>query len=139
VRPVPDLRILAAVFCGGAAGTLARAALEQALAPAPGSWPWATFAVNLAGAFLLGLIVARFAGRSHSERRTALLGPGLCGGLTTFSTLQLELFELIDGGHVALALGYAAASVAGGLALAAAATRLVAPAPTAAPARGRDR
>lgn len=125
MRPRPPAPILLAVFCGGALGTLARAALEEAFAPAAGRWPWTTFAVNLAGAFLLGAIVARFAGRTHSERRMALWGPGLCGGLTTFSTLQLELFELLDGGHVALALGYAAASVAGGPALALLAMRLV--------------
>jgi len=124
MRPAP--RILLAVFCGGAVGSLARAALEQALAPAPGQWPWATLLVNLLAAFALGAIVARYAGRSHSEQRMALYGPGFCGGLSTFSTLQLELFELLDGGHVATAIGYAAASLAGGLMLALLAMRLVA-------------
>lgn len=131
MRPRPDSRILLAVFCGGALGTLARGGLEEALSPPAGTWPWATFAVNLAGAFLLGLIVARLAVRAHSERRLVLLGPGLCGGLTTFSTLQLELFELLDGGHVALALGYALASLAGGLLLARVALRLGGLAPAA--------
>lgn len=123
MRPAP--RILLAVFCGGAVGSLARAGLEEALAPAPGQWPWATLIVNLLAAFVLGAIVARYAGRAHSEQRMALYGPGFCGGLSTFSTLQLELFELIDGGHVATAAGYAAASLAGGLALALLAMRLV--------------
>ncbi len=131
MRPAP--RILLAVFCGGAIGSLARAGLEEALAPAPGQWPWATLIVNLAAAFLLGAIVARYAGRTHSEQRMALYGPGFCGGLSTFSTLQLELFELLDGGHVVTAAGYAAASLAGGLALAWLALRLVGR--TTAPAR----
>jgi CrcB protein len=54
-----------------------------------------------------------------------LWGTGLCGGLTTFSTMQLELLALLDRDDVALALGYAAASVALGLAAVALATNLV--------------
>jgi CrcB protein len=48
----------------------------------------------------------------------------VCGGLTTFSTLQLELVELLDGGHAALAGGYAAASLAAGFAAMFAGVRL---------------
>ncbi|MDO8189191.1 fluoride efflux transporter CrcB [Conexibacter sp. JD483] len=123
MRPAPP--ILLAVFCGGAVGSLARAGVEEVLAPAPGHWPWGTLTVNLVAAFVLGALVARYAGHTHSERRMALYGPGFCGGLSTFSTLQLELFDLIDGGQVATAAGYAAASLAGGLALALLAMRLV--------------
>ncbi len=56
-----------------------------------------------------------------SARRVAdpagrgLLGAGFCGGLTTFSTLQLELYDLLDAGEPALAATYAAVSVAAGL------------------------
>jgi CrcB protein len=46
--------------------------------------------------------------------RRPLLGTGLCGALTTFSTLQLELLDLLDSGHAALAAAYAAASLCGG-------------------------
>ena len=48
-----DPRELAAVFIGGALGTLARALLAVLAAPAPGHWPWPTFIVNIVGAFLL--------------------------------------------------------------------------------------
>ena len=106
----PTPRLLAAVFAGGVAGTLARLALLEALPVDPGAFPWATFLANVAGAFLLG-VVAREGGP-----RGALLGPGLCGALTTFSTLQVELLLLLDGGQVALAAGYGAASLAAGLA-----------------------
>ena len=104
-----DPRELAAVFAGGAVGALARALLEDALPHDPGAWPWATFAVNVAGSALLGWIVA-------GERHHRLLGTGLCGALTTFSTFQLELLDMADAGRPLLALGYAAASVAAGLA-----------------------
>jgi CrcB protein len=54
-----------------------------------------------------------------------LLGTGLCGGLTTFSTMQLELLRMIDGGDWRLAAAYAAASIALGLAAVHVATTLV--------------
>jgi CrcB protein len=54
-----DGRELAAVFVGGALGTLARAALATLAAPDPGRWPWPTFIVNIVGAFLLGYFTTR--------------------------------------------------------------------------------
>ena len=54
-----DGRELAAVFVGGALGTLARAAFETLAAPDPGRWPWPTFVVNILGAFLLGYFTTR--------------------------------------------------------------------------------
>jgi fluoride exporter len=116
-----DRTALAAVFAGGVAGTLARAGLLEAVAPAPGTWPWATYAANIAGALALGCVAAR---TLSDSRRRALLGTGLCGALTTFSTMQLELLEMIDARRFALALGYALASVAGGLAAVALGRRL---------------
>ena len=56
--PAVDLRELAAVFAGGALGVIPRAALEESLTAAPGTWPWATFLVNIAAAALLGYVVA---------------------------------------------------------------------------------
>ena len=116
--PTPsfDRRLLAAVFLGGFAGVLARAALAEALPPGSGSWPWATFVVNLAGAFALGLVAARPDGRGpRAAYRRPLLGAGFCGALTTFATLQLELVGMLDEARWGLAAGYLAASVAGGL------------------------
>lgn len=115
---------LAAVFAGGMAGALARVGLAQALPPQPGSWPWATFAANLAGALLLGWVLAGLAPTARATLRRSLVGAGVCGALTTFSTLQLELLHMLDAGRLGLALGYAAASLAAGLAVVALGERL---------------
>ena len=105
-------RLLPAIFLGGAAGGLARAALEQAW-PADGhSWPWVTFAVNIAGTALLAYVVTRL---SHRRYARPLLGIGLCGALTTFSTLQLEALELADNDHALLGATYALTSIGAGL------------------------
>ncbi|OBG22267.1 camphor resistance protein CrcB [Mycolicibacterium celeriflavum] len=110
-----DGRELLAVFVGGALGTVARAAVETLAAPEPGHWPWATFAVNIVGAFVLGYVATRLPGTSY---RRPLLGTGLCGGLTTFSTMQVEILKMLEREHFGLAVGYAAASVAAGLGVA---------------------
>lgn len=122
----PSPRMLAAVFAGGALGTIARAEVAEALPVHPGTFPWATFAVNVVGAALLGWFTTRLQERLPlSLFRRPFLGTGICGGLTTFSTMQLELLRLLDGGDVGLALGYAAASVVAGLAAVLLATNLV--------------
>ncbi|HEX5594002.1 MAG TPA: fluoride efflux transporter CrcB [Solirubrobacterales bacterium] len=107
-----DRRELGAIFLGGALGTLMRAGLAEAL-PDPGvGWPWATFVVNVVGAALLGYW---FTVLPHSQYRRPLLTTGFCGALTTFSTVQVELVEMIDAGRVGLAVLYLGASVVAGL------------------------
>jgi CrcB protein len=126
-RPAPgvDARELAAIFAGGAAGALTRAGVAEALPHHAGQWPWATFVVNIAGAFVLAWVVTRLQERLPlSAYRRPLLGTGLCGALTTFSTVQVELLDLVDGGHGGLALAYAASSIACGFAAVFAATQL---------------
>jgi fluoride exporter len=121
-----DRRELAAIFTGGVAGALTRAALAQLLTNQPDRWPWATFGVNLLGTLLLGYFATRLQERLPlSAYRRPLLGTGLCGALTTFSTMEVELLRMIDGSHWALAVGYAAASVLGGFAAVLLATNLV--------------
>lgn len=113
--PRIDARELAAIFAGGFVGALARAGLAQGLPHAPGTWPWATFAVNLAGALLLGYAVTRLGERlPPSTYRRPFVGTGVCGALTTFSTLQLELLRMIDHHDWGLAAGYGAATLACG-------------------------
>ncbi|HEY8810719.1 MAG TPA: fluoride efflux transporter CrcB [Solirubrobacterales bacterium] len=111
-----DLRRLAAIYVGGVLGALARVGLSEATPHGPDGWPWATFAVNMAGALLLGYFFARL--RDHPEDNLAhpFLTTGICGTLTTFSTMQLELFEMVDGGYLGLAAAYVAVTLAAGYA-----------------------
>ena len=114
--PHLDRQELAAIFAGGFLGTIARAALAQSLAVRPDQWPWATFAVNILAALVLGVVITRYQERLPSRTPgRAFLGTGFCGALSTFSTMMLELLRMIDGAHWVLALGYTGASVACGL------------------------
>jgi fluoride exporter len=121
-----DRRELAAIFAGGVIGALARGLLADALPSGPGQWPWATFVANLAGAVLLGYFVTRLQERLPlSSYRRPFLGTGVCGALTTFSTMQIELLRMLDEHAWLLAAGYAAASVTGGFACVTVATNMV--------------
>jgi fluoride exporter len=121
-----DRRELAAIFAGGVIGALARLGLVEALPFTPGRWPWATFAANVVGALALGYFTTRLQERLPlSAYRRPFLGTGLCGALTTFSSLQLELLQMLEHGEGGLAAGYAAASVAAGLLAIALTTNLV--------------
>jgi CrcB protein len=121
-----DRRELAAIFVGGAIGALARYGLAEALPHDAGTWPWATFAVNIAGALALGYLTTRLQERlPPTAYRRPLLGTGLCGALTTFSTMQVELLQMLDDGRAGLAAGYAAASIVAGVLAIAAMTNVV--------------
>lgn len=112
--PHHDPRKLLAIYFGGVVGALLRVGLAELAATGPGQWPWATFAVNMVGTLLLGYFFARLRDRPAEGPRHPFLGAGLCGTLTTFSTLQLELYGMVDGGRPALAAAYCAATVAAG-------------------------
>jgi CrcB protein len=106
---------LLAIACGGALGALARVGVAEAWPASAGRWPWATFAVNIAGALMLGYFVTRLQERLPiSTLRRPLLATGLCGALTTFSTVQVELLRMADRHAYGLAAGYLLASVLGG-------------------------
>jgi fluoride exporter len=127
MRPPTDARMRAlAVLAGGAAGALARAGVAEALPHEPGTWPWSTFTVNVAGAAALGWLTTRLTEVVAPTRYWRfLLGTGLCGALTTFSAFTVEIVQIGREGHVAVAAGYALASVAAGMLAAAGATVLV--------------
>lgn len=111
-----DPRELAAVFAGGAIGGLLRAFLGAVFGAPVGEWPWATFGVNIAGAVLLGYLTVRMQERLPFARyRRPLWGTGVCGGLTTFSTMQVEALAMIDAHYYVMAAGYLLGSVAAGL------------------------
>ncbi|HMM49779.1 MAG TPA: fluoride efflux transporter CrcB [Miltoncostaeaceae bacterium] len=114
------------VFIGGSTGALARYGLSEMLPPAPNGWPWPTFIANLLGALALGAIAAWLAeGRPPAVYRLPLLATGLCGALTTFSTMQIEALTLADSGRWATAVAYPLTSIVAGLAGVVLAARLV--------------
>jgi fluoride exporter len=97
---------LMAVMIGGAAGALARWALELAI-PAVSGFPLATFLINVSGAFALGLVGVLLLERLRPIRwLRPLLGIGFLGAYTTFSTMAAEGVRLLDDGRVGLAVGY---------------------------------
>lgn len=106
---------LAVVFTGGAVGTAVRYVIEEQLPHSPSQWPTATFGINIAGAFVLGLLLESLVrgGPDAGVRRRLrlLLGTGFCGAFTTYSTFALETVEGIRGGFTGLAMTYAVVSV----------------------------
>ena len=121
-----DLRQIGAVFAGGVLGALARTGLVELWPVRLGHWPWVTLVVNVVGCFLLGYFATRLQERLPlSAYRRPLLGTGLCGALTTFSTVQLELVQMCDHGRPGAAALYAAVSVGAGFAAMVCATSIV--------------
>lgn len=106
------------VFAGGMVGTTGRYLLGRAL-PSDGGWPTGTFTANLVGSFLLGALLEALLRRGNESpggRRLRLaLGTGLLGGFTTFSSLALDIEQLLAHGSVAVALTYAVATLVLGL------------------------
>jgi CrcB protein len=109
-----ELRRLMAIYTGGVLGALARVGLAQATPHGPGGWPWGTFAVNMLGALALGYFFARLGDHPEDSLTHPFLTTGICGTLTTFSTVQLELFEMVNAGRLGMAAAYIGATLAVG-------------------------
>jgi len=109
---------LAAVFAGGALGTVARYLLVAHHPVAGGGFPWVTLLVNLTGSFAIGLLIPL---TESSSPRLRLVRPlliiGFLGGWTTYSTLAVDATLLAKRGDLGTCVAYLAATVAGGLAL----------------------
>jgi CrcB protein len=114
-RPPVGAEVLV-IAAGGGAGSVLRYVLSRAIVAKPGGFPVATLVTNLSGALLLGVLIAAVTARPVHPLLRPALGTGLLGGYTTFSTFALEVRGMATG----TAAGYLAASLAGGLALAAA-------------------
>lgn len=105
------------VIAGGVFGTLARYGLSRVL-PSPDGWPLPTLVINLAGAFLLGVLLEALARRGPDAGKLRMIrllaGTGFMGGFTTYSTLALETNTLLGAGRGTDALAYVAATLIGG-------------------------
>jgi CrcB protein len=110
---------LAWVFAGGVVGTALRYVVEILIPHDASGWPWATFLINISGAFILGCLLeglVRLGDDSGWRRRARLCaGTGGCGAFTTYSTFALEVVLLGRHGHVATAISYGLVSVVGGV------------------------
>jgi fluoride exporter len=112
------------VAAGGAVGALARVALAERFPVVPGAIPWATFAENLGGAFLLGLVLTLLAERAAATPAVRLVVcTGALGAFTTYSTFAVELLRLTEAGQVLTAALYAGSSLLLGVAAALAGIR----------------
>ena len=104
-----------AVVVGGAVGALARWGIGLAFAGTEASFPWATFLVNITGAFGLAATAVLLSERLRPTRYVrSLLGIGSSALYTTFSTMAVEGVKLIDTGHVRTALVYWLATLVAG-------------------------
>jgi CrcB protein len=104
------------VGAGGAFGSICRYLLGVGVGRTVGrltSWPCGTFAANLIGGFLMGVLVSVLAlrGGAGQEKWRLLLGVGVLGGFTTFSSFSLEVALMIERRAYAQAAAYSLASV----------------------------
>lgn len=117
------MKELLLIFIGGGTGSVLRYLVGRCIGPS--AWPWGTFAVNIIGCFLIGLIGTWITRHSLSPDLRLLLVVGLCGGFTTFSTFSNEALGLMRSGQLLLAVAYIVGSVALGVIAAYVGTKLI--------------
>jgi CrcB protein len=117
----PPLAATAYVVLGGGAGAAFRYHLGRLMTLWLGpntvtAFPWATLTCNVVGSLAMGLLAGWLARHSEGgDHLRLLLGVGLLGGFTTFSSFSLEMMLLIERGQASLAFIYAAVSILAGL------------------------
>jgi fluoride exporter len=111
------------VAVGGAAGSVLRYQLGRAVTNLAGpgnAFPWGTLCVNIIGSLAMGALVGWLArgtlAAQSAESLRLMIGVGLLGGFTTFSTFSSELVTMLHRGQAGMAATYAAASLAAGMA-----------------------
>lgn len=102
------------VMAGGAVGTAARYLVGRGAVAAFGPvFPFGTLAVNLIGGFAMGVLMGMLARVGGNENTRLLLGVGVLGGFTTFSSFSLEVVTMVERDAWMTALCYVLASVLG--------------------------
>lgn len=102
------MSILISVFLGGGFGAIIRyLVIEQVNKLFLVAFPFGTIAVNVIGAFLIGLLSSYLAERLDvSENIKMFLIVGFCGGFTTFSSFNIEFYQLFSNGEILSSLIY---------------------------------
>jgi len=102
------------VGLGGFIGSLARYSVSLLIRPS--GFPFATLLVNLAGSFLIGIIIAVSIRNPQLKPEWRLfLATGFCGGFTTFSAFAIENLELLRNGQYGYSIAYVAGSIVLGI------------------------
>lgn len=122
-QPGPRLRstlrpdLLGMIALGGALGGGARYLIERTAAPPAGRFPWATFSINVSGAFTLALLLVFILDVWPPTRYVRPFAAiGFLGAFTTFSTWMVETTDLLGHDRPAVAAAYLAGSLVAGLA-----------------------
>ncbi|RAS65864.1 protein CrcB [Lentzea atacamensis] len=103
--------VLAAIALGGGLGALARYGISQLLPTSPGGFPWNTFLINALGCLLIGVLMVLITEAWSAHRLVRpLLGVGVLGGFTTFSTYAAEVGDLLRPSSAGMALVYLVAT-----------------------------
>jgi CrcB protein len=116
-RKEPRMPVIVGVAIGGALGASARWLLDRFLEQHTESiFPWSTFAINVTGCFVIGVVIETLVDRHHLPAWVRVgLVVGVLGGYTTFSTFAQEAFSLVESSDIGIALMYATASVGAGV------------------------
>jgi fluoride exporter len=108
----PPWAVLGVVAAGGVLGALARYGIGVAFPHPPHGFPWATFAINVSGCLLIGVLMALVTDVWSGHRLLRpFLGTGLLGGFTTFSTYVVDTQHLLAAGAARTALAYLVGTV----------------------------
>jgi CrcB protein len=107
------MSVIVGVAIGGAGGALARYGIDRFIEErSASSFPWSTFAINVSGCFVVGLVIAALVDRDAApDWLRAALVVGFCGGYTTFSTFAQETLDLVETSASILGLVSVAANV----------------------------
>jgi fluoride exporter len=104
------------VIAGAAVGAPLRYLSDRAIQSRHDSvFPWGTFAVNVIGSLILGIITGAVAAGGASPQVQLVLGAGFCGALTTYSTFSYETLRLLEGDARLFAAANVVASMVAGV------------------------
>ena len=105
-----------AVGFGGFLGAVCRYLLGLIPIKSQTGFPVKTFAINIIGSFVIGIVVGlALKNLKENPKLVLFLKAGICGGFTTFSSFALETSDLLKGGHTLTAITYAVLSIIAGV------------------------